>query len=82
MNYPKLVQKLNKDLYFAIIDAFEMQIAEFEKRKRLSVGCAIHCTDKEERELHLKGANEAGKWALEAYNYNKEFVDTFEPIID
>lgn len=73
---------MNKDLFFAIISAFEIEIEHFEKCKRLAVGCAIRSNTQEERNKHLETANEAGNWALEAYNYNKEFVDTFEPIID
>lgn len=64
-------QKINKDLFFAIISAFEHQIEHFEKCKRLSVGCAIHCTDSEERKTHLKAATDAGNWACEVYNTTK-----------
>lgn len=74
--------KINRDLFFAIVDAFEIEIKHFERRKKLSVGCAIECTNAQERETHLKAAQDYGMWALEAYNYNKQFVDDFEPDID
>lgn len=74
--------KINNNLYFAVLDAFQCQISHYEKGKRLNVGCAKEVSNPTERQKHLDAAKDCGKWALEAHEYKLEFIDTFEPQID
>lgn len=74
--------KIDSNLYFAVLDAFQCQISHYEKIKRLNVGCAKEVSNPEDRQKHLDAAKDCGKWALEAHRYKLEFIDIFEPEIE
>lgn len=71
-------QLMNRDLFFAIVDAFECEILKFQEHRRKLVGCALH-SPKEERQRYLDEAEQWHTWEEEAMRFNKQFIDLFEP---
>lgn len=71
-------QLMNRDLFFAVIDAFENEIRKCEDLRRKTIGCALHCP-KEERQKYLNEAELWHRWAKEAEAHQEEFYRLFEP---
>lgn len=71
--------KINKDLYFAVLDAFEHQIRYYEKEKKHAIGLTIQCTTPAQRQTYVDIAQSQGDWAIETYANKRAFMDEFEP---
>lgn len=70
--------KINSQMFFNILDAFDFMIEAYEKRKRKSVGLATTTDNVKERARHLAEARQYGDWAIEAYDQKRTFTDAFE----
>lgn len=71
--------KINRNLYFAILDAFEHQIRYHEKEKKHAVGLAIQALTTAQRQGFVEMAEHHGGWEVETYTNKKAFMDEFEP---
>ena len=71
-------QLMNRNLFFAIVDAFECEILKFRDCRRIHIGSALHCP-KEERQKHLDEAEQWHTWEEEAMKFKKQFTELFEP---
>lgn len=71
--------EMKRELFFEILDAFDFEISNFEKRKGLCTGSAINTASKEERYRHLAEAKQYGDWAKEAMRTKETFLELYKP---
>lgn len=74
------MQTMKHDLFYEILDLMDISIKFFENKRKVLIGCAIHEDGVEERQKHLREAEQYKAWQDEAERTRQEFIDTYAPI--